>query len=310
MEHEAFWKTLDAAREAAQRAGQSAGEALDALSAAARDADLYERYRAGAEYLQKQLGNFRPEVLLILGSGLGFLGDEVEHPAFAEYSAIPYFKHSTAPGHRGRFVFGTLRGKRVAVMQGRMHTYEGWSMADAAQGVRVLRLLGAQTLIVTNAAGGVNMGYHPGDLMVIGDMFSLTAQNPLIGPNLDAFGPRFPDMSCAFDKELRALAHACAGEQGFALREGVYAQMTGPTYETPAEIRMLRTLGADAVGMSTVPEVVVARHGGMRVLGVSCITNMAAGILDQPLNHAEVTETANRVKGQFRALLDAVVEKM
>lgn len=154
------------------------------------------------------------------------------------------------------------------------------------------------------------MGYHPGDLMVIGDMFSLTAQNPLIGPNLDAFGPRFPDMSCAFDKKLRALAHACAGEQGFALREGVYAQMTGPTYETPAEIRMLRTLGADAVGMSTVPEVVVARHGGMRVLGVSCITNMAAGILDQPLNHAEVTETANRVKGQFRALLDAVVEKM
>ena len=141
-------------------------------------------------------------------------------------------------------------------------------------------------------------------------LFSLTAQNPLIGPNLDEFGPRFPDMSCAFDKELRALAHACAGEQGFALREGVYAQMTGPTYETPAEIRMLRTLGADAVGMSTVPEVVVARHGGMRVLGVSCITNMAAGILDQPLNHAEVTETANRVKGQFRALLDAVVEKM
>ena len=150
----------------------------------------------------------------------------------------------------------------------------------------------------------------PGELMVIGDIFSMTAQNPLIGPNLDAFGPRFPDMSCAFDKELRALAHACAGEQGFALREGVYAQMTGPTYETPAEIRMLRTLGADAVGMSTVPEVVVARHGGMRVLGVSCITNMAAGILDQPLNHAEVTETANRVKGQFRALLDAVVEKM
>ena len=144
--------------------------------------------------------------------------------------------------------------------------------------------------------------------MVIGDMFSMTAQNPLIGPNLDEFGPRFPDMSCAFDKELRALAHDCAKEQGFTLREGVYAQMTGPTYETPAEIRMLRVLGADAVGMSTVPEVVVARHGGTRVLGISCITNMAAGILDQPLNHAEVTETANRVKGQFRALLDAVIE--
>ena len=205
---------------------------------------------------------------------------------------------------------GTLHGKGVVMMQGRFHYYEGYSMKDVTLPVRVMQKIGVKTLIVTNAAGGVNMGYHPGDLMVIGDMFSLTAQNPLIGPNLDAFGPRFPDMSCAFDKELRALAHACAGEQGFALREGVYAQMTGPTYETPAEIRMLRTLGADAVGMSTVPEVIVARHGGMRVLGISCITNMAAGILDQPLNHAEVTETANRVKGQFRNLLDRIIEKM
>ena len=205
---------------------------------------------------------------------------------------------------------GTLYGKRVVMMQGRFHYYEGYGMKDVTLPVRVMQKIGVKTLIVTNAAGGVNLGYHPGELMVIGDMFSMTAQNPLIGPNLDAFGPRFPDMSCAFDKELRALAHECANEQGFALREGVYGQMTGPMYETPAEIRMLRTLGADAVGMSTVPEVIVARHGGMRVLGISCITNMAAGILDQPLNHAEVTETANRVKGQFRNLLDRIIEKM
>ena len=250
------------------------------------------------------------EIGIILGSGLGDYAEALEDAVKLPYSEIPGFPRSTVAGHAGMWCCGTLHGKRVVMMQGRFHYYEGYSMKDVTLPVRVMQKIGVKTLIVTNAAGGVNMGYHPGDLMVIGDMFSLTAQNPLIGPNLDEFGPRFPDMSCAFDKELRALAHACAGEQGFALREGVYAQMTGPTYETPAEIRMLRTLGADAVGMSTVPEVVVARHGGMRVLGVSCITNMAAGILDQPLNHAEVTETANRVKGQFRALLDAVVEKM
>ena len=218
----------------------------------------------------------KADIGVILGSGLGDYAEALEDAVKLPYSEIPGFPRSTVAGHA----------------------------------VRVMQKIGVKTLIVTNAAGGVNLGYHPGELMVIGDIFSMTAQNPLIGPNLDAFGPRFPDMSCAFDKELRALAHECANEQGFALREGVYAQMTGPTYETPAEIRMLRTLGADAVGMSTVPEVIVARHGGMRVLGISCITNMAAGILDQPLNHAEVTETANRVKGQFRNLLDRIIEKM
>ena len=252
----------------------------------------------------------KADIGVILGSGLGDYAEALEDAVKLPYSEIPGFPRSTVAGHAGMWCCGTLYGKRVVMMQGRFHYYEGYSMKDVTLPVRVMQKIGVKTLIVTNAAGGVNLGYHPGELMVIGDMFSMTAQNPLIGPNLDAFGPRFPDMSCAFDKELRALAHECANEQGFALREGVYAQMTGPTYETPAEIRMLRTLGADAVGMSTVPEVVVARHGGMRVLGVSCITNMAAGILDQPLNHAEVTETANRVKGQFRALLDAVVEKM
>ena len=252
----------------------------------------------------------KADIGVILGSGLGDYAEALEDAVKLPYSEIPGFPRSTVAGHAGLWCCGSLQGKRVVMMQGRFHYYEGYGMKDVTLPVRVMQKIGVKTLIVTNAAGGVNMGYHPGDLMVIGDMFSLTAQNPLIGPNLDEFGPRFPDMSCAFDKELRALAHECANEQGFALREGVYAQMTGPTYETPAEIRMLRTLGADAVGMSTVPEVIVARHGGMRVLGISCITNMAAGILDQPLNHAEVTETANRVKGQFRNLLDRIIEKM
>ena len=252
----------------------------------------------------------KADIGVILGSGLGDYAEALEDAVKLPYSEIPGFPRSTVAGHAGMWCCGTLYGKRVVMMQGRFHYYEGYGMKDVTLPVRVMQKIGVKTLIVTNAAGGVNLGYHPGELTVIGDMFSMTAQNPLIGPNLDAFGPRFPDMSCAFDKELRALAHECANEQGFALREGVYAQMTGPTYETPAEIRMLRTLGADAVGMSTVPEVIVARHGGMRVLGISCITNMAAGILDQPLNHAEVTETANRVKGQFRNLLDRIIEKM
>lgn len=252
----------------------------------------------------------KADIGVILGSGLGDYAEALEDAVKLPYSEIPGFPRSTVAGHAGMWCCGTLYGKRVVMMQGRFHYYEGYGMKDVTLPVRVMQKIGVKTLVVTNAAGGVNLGYHPGELMVIGDMFSMTAQNPLIGPNLDAFGPRFPDMSCAFDKELRALAHECANEQGFALREGVYAQMTGPTYETPAEIRMLRTLGADAVGMSTVPEVIVARHGGMRVLGISCITNMAAGILDQPLNHAEVTETANRVKGQFRELLDRIIEKM
>lgn len=252
----------------------------------------------------------KADISVILGSGLGDYAEALEDAVKLPYSEIPGFPRSTVAGHAGMWCCGTLYGKRVVMMQGRFHYYEGYGMKDVTLPVRVMQKIGVKTLVVTNAAGGVNLGYHPGELMVIGDMFSMTAQNPLIGPNLDAFGPRFPDMSCTFDKELRALAHECANEQGFALREGVYAQMTGPTYETPAEIRMLRTLGADAVGMSTVPEVIVARHGGMRVLGISCITNMAAGILDQPLSHAEVTETANRVKGQFRNLLDRIIEKM
>ena len=252
----------------------------------------------------------KAEVGIILGSGLGSYADALTDEVRLPYSEIPGFPRSTVPGHKGLWCCGTLHGKRVVMMQGRFHYYEGYSMKEITLPVRVMQKIGVKTLIVTNACGGVNLSYRPGDLMLIEDVFSMTGQNPLIGENLDAFGPRFPDMSCPFDKELRALAHACAEKQGLMLREGVYAQMPGPMYETPAEVRMLRILGADAVGMSTVPEVIAARHGGTRVLGLSCITNMAAGILDQPLNHQEVTETANRVKDQFRNLVDSIVEKL
>ena len=270
--------------------------------------DEMKRIEAAAQKVRSVCGE--AEIGIILGSGLGDYADSLENAVRLPYAEIPGFPTSTVAGHAGMLCCGTLHGRRVMMMQGRFHYYEGYGMKDVTLPVRVMQRISVKTLIVTNACGGINLDFEPGDLMVIGDMFSLTGQNPLIGPNLDAFGPRFPDMSCAFDRGLRALAHSCAKEQGFALREGVYAQMTGPCYETPAEIRMLRVLGADAVGMSTVPEVIVARHGGMRVLGVSCITNMAAGILDQPLNHEEVTLTANRVKAKFKGLLDAVVARM
>lgn len=269
-----------------------------------------DQYQQSAEYLRSRLDGFAPELLLILGSGLGGLAEQVERPLYIPYGDVPYFKKSTAMGHAGRFVAGMLGGKRALLMQGRLHVYEGHTMEEVAYPVRVVKLLGIETLVVTNAAGGVNLELKGGKLMLIRDYIKFTLDNPLMGPNLPEFGPRFPDMTYVFDRDLRETFKAVAAAQGEAVAEGVYFYMTGPQYETPAEIRAIRALGGDAVGMSTVPEVVVARHGGMRVLGVSCITNMAAGILDQPLNHAEVTETANRVKGQFRALLDAVVEKM
>lgn len=250
------------------------------------------------------------EIGVILGSGLGDYADALEDVKKLPYSEIPGFPVSTVPGHAGMLCCGLLHGRRVVMMQGRFHYYEGYSMKEVTLPVRVMQMMGVKTLIVTNACGGVNLDFVPGDLMVISDIFSMTGVNPLMGPNLDAFGPRFPDMSCVFDKELRTLAHKTANRQGFSLREGVYCQFPGPCYETPAEIRMARVLGADAVGMSTVPEAIVARHGGMRVLGISCITNMAAGILDQPLCHEEVTETAGRVKARFKGLLDSVIAAM
>lgn len=267
-----------------------------------------QRIEKAAQVIKEACGD--ANIGVILGSGLGDYAQALEDERHIAYADVPGFPVSTVPGHAGVWYTGTLKGKRVCMMRGRFHYYEGYSLKDVTLPVRVMQRLGVKTLIVTNAAGGVNMEYKPGELMVISDVINMTGANPLFGENLDAFGPRFPDMSKALDGEYRELAHRCAKEMNLTLREGVYAQMTGPSFETPAEIRMLRTLGADAVGMSTVPEIIAARHGGMRVLGVSCITNMAAGILDQPLNHEEVMETGERVKDGFRALLDAVIEKM
>ena len=213
----------------------------------------FQQYQESAAALAERLGDFRPEILLILGSGLGDLGDEVERPVVVPYTEVPHMKQSTVPDHRGQFVFGTLAGRRVAVMQGRLHTYEGWSFADVSYPVRVLRLLGAQTLLVTNAAGAVNTAFSAGDLMLITDHIKLFGVSPLCGPNLEEFGPRFPDVSHVYTPALQEAARRAARSLDIPLREGVYMYFPGPQFETPAEVRMARILGADAVGMSTVP---------------------------------------------------------
>ena len=270
----------------------------------------YEQYRESAEALQARLGSFAPKVLLILGSGLGALGDQVEDPIVVPYAEVPHMKRSTAPDHKGQFVFGRLSGKDVAVMQGRLHTYEGWSFADVSYPVRVLRLLGAETLIVTNAAGAVNREFDVGDIMLITDHIKLFGVSPLCGPNLDEFGPRFPDMSHVYTPVLREAARKAAENLDIRLREGVYMYFPGPQYETPAEVRLARTLGADAVGMSTVPEAITAAHCGMRVLGFTLCTNMAAGVLDQPLSGEEVIAAGQAAGPKFTALVKACLEQI
>lgn len=270
----------------------------------------YEQYRESAEALRARLGSFAPKVLLILGSGLGGLGDQVEDPIVVPYAEVPHMKRSTAPDHKGQFVFGRLSGKDVAVMQGRLHTYEGWSFADVSYPVRVLRLLGAETLIVTNAAGAVNREFDVGDIMLITDHIKLFGVSPLCGPNLDEFGPRFPDMSHVYTPVLREAARKAAENLDIRLREGVYMYFPGPQYETPAEVRLARTLGADAVGMSTVPEAITAAHCGMRVLGFTLCTNMAAGVLDQPLSGEEVIAAGQAAGPKFTALVKACLEQI
>ncbi len=254
--------------------------------------------------------SIKPAIGLILGSGLGVLADQIENPVVIPYSEIPHFTKSTVVGHKGQLVIGTLEGKQVVAMQGRFHYYEGHGLDAVVFPVRVMKALGVTTILVTNAAGGINTEYKPGDLMLIADHINLTFRNPLIGPNDETQGVRFPDMSEAYSKRLRQLAKGVADELGIQVREGVYCGLTGPSYETPAEIRMLRILGGDAVGMSTVPEVITARHIGLEVLGISCISNMAAGILEQPLNHEEVIETTERVKAQFLQLVHGIIAKM
>lgn len=252
----------------------------------------------------------KPTIGLVLGSGLGVLADEIEQPVIIPYEEIPGFTKSTVVGHKGQLVIGKLDGKQVVAMQGRFHYYEGHGLDAVVFPIRVMKQIGVETMIVTNAAGGINESYQAGDLMLIADHLNLTYRNPLIGPNDEKLGARFPDMSEAYSKALRALAKEVAGEQGIKLQEGVYAGLLGPSYETPAEIRMLRTLGGDAVGMSTVPEVIVARHMDVKVLGISCISNMAAGILEQPLSHEEVMETTERVKTTFLSLVHGIVAKL
>lgn len=259
-----------------------------------------------AQYVEEKTSQ-RPEIGLIMGSGLGVLGDHIENAVTIQYHDIPHFPISTVEGHAGELMIGTLSGKTVILMRGRFHMYEGYGPELTAFPVRVMKALGVKTLVVTNAAGGINLQFDSGNLMLISDHINLTGKNPLIGPNDDSLGVRFPDMSEAYSKRLRAVARDIAEGQGFTLREGVYVGLLGPTYETPAEIRMLRTLGADAVGMSTVAEVIAARHAGIEVVGISCISNMAAGILDQPLSHIEVMETTERVKSQFLGLVNALI---
>jgi purine-nucleoside phosphorylase len=252
----------------------------------------------------------RPRMALVLGSGLGAFADELTEATTIPYGRIPSFPHSTAVGHPGRLVVGKAAGVAVAAMQGRVHFYEGYSAREVVFPMRVLGCMGIRAAILTNAAGGINSGYRQGALVVIRDHINLQGTNPLVGANDERFGVRFPDMTEAYAKEYRETALAQAKRLGIEGLEGVYAALAGPSYETPAEIRYLRTIGADLVGMSTVPEVIVARHMGIRVLGISCVTNMAAGLVDKPLSHREVLETTALVRNQFVALLRAVIPQI
>lgn len=252
----------------------------------------------------------RPKVALVLGSGLGAFAEEFAGATKIPYVEIPYFPRSTAIGHAGQLVIGRVGAVPVAAMQGRVHLYEGYSAKEVAFPVRVFARMGVKAVILTNAAGGIRGELSQGKLVVIGDHINLQGVNPLTGPNDERFGLRFHDMTGAYDRSFREMTVGEGNRLGMDMHEGVYAALRGPSYETPAEIRYLRTIGAELVGMSTVPEVIAARHSGMRVLGISCVTNAAAGILDQPLNHVEVLETAERVKGQFINLLKAVIPRI
>jgi purine-nucleoside phosphorylase len=264
---------------------------------------LYEQVQETVQAIRQRAGGLTPRVGIILGSGLGAFADSFERKVLLPYQDLPHFPHSSVPGHAGRMALGMVGGEPIVAMQGRVHSYEGYSSWQVAFPARVLCALGIRALVVTNAAGGINTQFAPGDLMVITDHINLSGWNALTGPNDDRLGPRFPDMSRAYAPALRELLLESSQRTQVPLRQGVYAMVSGPSYETPAEIRMLRTVGADAVGMSTVPEAVAAGHMGVPVAGISCITNLAAGVGDKPLTHDEVAETANRVAGIFSRLL-------
>ncbi|MDO4300245.1 MAG: purine-nucleoside phosphorylase [Clostridia bacterium] len=254
--------------------------------------------------------DFKPETAIILGSGLGALADETDTKAIVNYNEIPDFPVSTVQGHKGRFVFGYIYKVPVVIMQGRVHYYEGYSMEKATLPIRLMKMMGAEKLILTNAAGGINFDFKCGDLMLISDHISAFVPNPLIGRNIDEFGPRFPDMSDIYNKEIREKVKKIAKENNINLKEGVYAQLTGPSYESPAEIKMLRATGADAVGMSTVCEAIVANHCGFKVCGISCISNMASGVTENPLDHKEVQECADRIAPVFKKLIKEITKNI
>ena len=270
----------------------------------------YKDYVESADFIRGKLGGFTPAFLLILGSGLGVLGERVQNPVYIPYGDIPHFKTSTAPSHAGRFVCGELGGKPVMVMQGRTHVYEGYTAEEVAYPVRVAKLLGVHTLVVTNAAGGVNLEYQVGDLVALNDFIKFPFANPLFGENIGEFGPRFADMSRVFDREYLKMVREIASEESIPLREGVYFSYTGPQFETPAEIRAFRLLGADVVGMSTVYECISAVHAGMRILGISLVTNMASGVLDQPLTEEEVIREGEAAQGRFSRLLTTFLQRV
>ena len=269
----------------------------------------YERVEQAAAAIRSRC-TAAPQVAIVLGSGLGDFADSVVDAIVTPYEQIPHWPASKVIGHAGRLAIGTVAGTCIAALAGRVHFYEGHDLSTVVFATRVMGRLGVQQIILTNAAGGINTGFAQGALMVIDDHINLLGSNPLVGPNDERFGARFPDMSEVYSRRLRAIADEAARASGVAISHGVYVAVHGPSYETPAEIRAFRTLGADAVGMSTVPEAIAARHMGMEVLGMSCITNMAAGVLPQPLDHHEVMETARKVKGSFIALLEGIVERL
>lgn len=271
--------------------------------------DEFQTADSAAAFILSQT-SLRPRIGLVLGSGLGGMADELSDATRIPYHQIPSFPRSTAIGHAGQMVVGREANIPLAVMQGRVHQYEGYTSEETAFPMRVFKQMGIRAVILTNAAGGINVSYQQGALLILSDHINLQGRNPLVGPNDDRFGPRFPDMTHAYCKEYRQFAIEQAHRLGITVYEGVYAGLLGPSYETPAEIRYLRAIGADVVGMSTIPEVIAARHSGIKVLAISCVTNMAAGILDQPISHEEVLETGERVKGDFVALLRACLPRI
>jgi purine-nucleoside phosphorylase len=271
---------------------------------------IFERVEEAATRVRALCGRSLPEIAIVLGSGLGDFADTLQESVVTPYTALPHWATSAVVGHAGRLVVGSMAGKRIAALSGRVHFYEGHDLATVVFATRVMGRLGVKQIILTNAAGGINTGFAQGALMIIDDHLNLLGSNPLVGPNDERFGVRFPDMSEVYSLRLRAIADAAARARGVEVRHGIYIAVHGPSYETPAEIRAFRAWGADAVGMSTVPEAIAARHMGMEVLGISCITNMAAGVLPQPLVHEEVMETARQVRGSFISLLEGIIERL